>query len=287
MLFIAMRFMLAAAIVAPLAWWESRRQSQSETSSETLPHSQADWQSLVSQRRKHFVILGVVFFLAMASQQLGLLDTSVTSAGFLTTLYVVMVPMLMWLVLRQRQRWVVWVSAVMSLAGVFLLSGGDWSNVTKGDWLVVLCAFWWAVHVVLVDQFARQTTRPIGLATMQFFICGVCGLTAHVVGRLSGIITEPTSISSVIAAMPEILYAGVVAGGVAFTIQILAQRHTRASIAAILMGTESLFSALFGAIFLGDRLSSMGYGGCSLIFAAVLIVQWNPDRTKPNYQGTE
>ena len=262
MLFIAFRFLLAAAVVSPLAWWESQQQID----------------PITPQQRKHFVILGCVFFLAMSAQQLGLLGTSVTNAGFLTTLYVVMVPLLLFVIFRQRQSLAVCLSAAVSLTGVFLLSGGDLSSITWGDWLVVLCALFWAVHVILVGKFARQTQRPITLATMQFLVCGLCGLAVHVAGRKIGIIESSTSFASLLAAVPEIFYAGVFSGGIAFTIQVVAQRHTSASIAAILMGTESLFAALFGAFLLGDRLNPIGYVGCLLIFAAVLMVELIPDR---------
>lgn len=260
MLFISLRFLLASAVVAPLAFYERTRVKE----------------PITRQQYSHFFILGFVFFAGMSAQQVGLLGTTVTNAGFLTTLYVVMVPLLLFVVFRQRHSGAVWICAITSLVGVFLLSGGNLSKINWGDWLIVLCAFFWAIHVILVSRFSRQTNRPIALAVMQFFVCGCVACVAHLVSDAMGW-TEPTlSWQMLTAALPEIAYAGILAGGLAFTLQIVAQRYTNPSVAAILLGTESLFAAIFGAIIVGDRLTSIGYVGCGLIFAAVLAVEILP-----------
>ncbi|QDT12835.1 DMT family transporter [Planctomycetes bacterium K23_9] len=269
MLFIALRFFLAAAVVAPMAIYERARIADPDTAA----------------RSHHFVVLGIVFFLGMSTQQIGLLGTTVTNAGFLTTLYVVIVPVLLFVVCRQRQSVAVWMSAFVSLIGVYLLSGGDFSRITWGDWMVVLCAFCWAIHVILVGRFAKQTNRPVSLAAKQFFVCGCCGTIAHLVSESLGWTDSTFSVSMLLAVLPEIAYAGILAGGLGFTLQIVAQRHTSSSVAAILMGTESLFAAVFGAVFVGDRLTPAGYFGCALIFAAVITVELLPVKKFGMSQG--
>ncbi len=260
MLFVSLRFLLAAAVVAPFA----------------LREGKAAGEAFGTRQRVHSVILGIVFFLGMSTQQLGLLGTSVTNAGFLTTLYVVLVPVLLFVAVGTRQRPAVWISAFVSLIGIYLLSGSNLSNINWGDWLVVLCAVFWAIHVILVGRFAGQTRRPIALAATQFFVCGCLGTLAHGISSLIGWSQAFVKAESLVAALPEIAFAGIIAGGLGFTLQVVAQRHTTASIAAILMGTESLFAAVFGAIFRDDRLSQSGYFGCALIFGAVLIVELLP-----------
>jgi drug/metabolite transporter (DMT)-like permease len=260
MLFVSLRFLLAAAVVAPFA----------------LREGKAAGEAFGTRQRVHSVILGIVFFLGMSTQQLGLLGTSVTNAGFLTTLYVVLVPVLLFVAVGTRQRPAVWFSAIVSLFGIYLLSGSNLSNINWGDWLVVLCALFWAIHVILVGRFASQTRRPVALAAMQFFVCGCLATITHGISSFLGWSQAFLTSESLVAALPEIAFAGIVAGGLGFTLQVVAQRHTTASVAAILMGTESLFAAVFGAIFRGDRLSQSGYLGCALIFAAVLIVELLP-----------
>ncbi|NNE01204.1 MAG: DMT family transporter [Pirellulaceae bacterium] len=269
MLFIALRFLLAAAVVAPLSLWELRHQIE--------PFS--------PQTFGRFSILGGVFFIAMTLQQLGLLGTTVTNAGFLTALYVVMVPIVLFVVLRQRQPIVIWIAAAISLTGIFLLSGGSLARITWGDWFVVLCAFFWAIHVILVGKFVSETTLPITMAATQFLLCGLFALLAHVGCAIADVVDWAISPAVLVAASPEILYAGVMSGGVAFTLQVVAQRRTSPSIAAILMGSESLFAALFGAILLGERLRPLGYVGCVLIFSAVLAVELLPTKPRRNKCG--
>ena len=260
MLFVGLRLLLAALTVLPFAIREHQRSAE-----------RISWRSL-----GQFTVLGTVFFFAMGCQQIGLLGTTVTNAGFLTALYVILVPIITFAVFGQQQAPAIWIAAASSLCGIFLLSGGDLQRITWGDWLVVLCAVFWAIHVILVDRFTSDSERPITMATAQFFVCGVLGMLAHAACSFAGF--TPLSISSelLLAALPEILYAGILSGGLAFTIQMVAQKYTQPSIAAILMGTESLFAAVFGALLLGDRLTRIGYVGCALIFASVLLVELFP-----------
>src|SRR5690606_15636529 len=133
-------------------------------------------------------------------------------------------------------------------------------------WLTILCALIWALQVFLISRSASHTGRPVTLAVTQFGITGGAAL-------LLAFGFEPISLEGLRTASLEIFYAGIFSGGIAFTLQVIAQRHTTAPQAAIFLSTEAIFAALFGALFLGDRLPPTGLLGCALIFAAILMVE--------------
>ena len=218
----------------------------------------------------------MVFFLAMALQQLGLLATTVTKAGFLTALYVVFVPLILLSFLRERQAFIIWPASAIALFGIFLLSGGNITSLNWGDWLVIGCAVFWALHVILVGKVGGASGTPVTMACLQFFICGILGMAGHWIVPLFGVFEPAASWQIIMAALPEILYAGIFAGGLAFTLQAIGQQYTSEAAAAILLASESLFAAVFGAWFLGERLGVIGYVGCGLIFAALVIVELKP-----------
>lgn len=252
-LFVGLRFLVAALLLAPFAILESRRAAE--------PVS-------VSHRRG-FVLIGLSLFLAMALQQFGLTITTVTNSGFLTGLYVVFVPFISLLVLRQRPHPVIWPAVLMTFTGIWLLAGGSIAALNAGDHLTIGSAFMWAVQVILVGRYVGPSGRPLTLSFVQFALAAALGLGF-------GLATEPFDLASVAAALPEILFAGIVATGLAFTFQVIGQRYTTAPQAAIFLSTESLFAALFGAVLLGERVPVLGYAGGLLIFLAILLAELGP-----------
>lgn len=252
-LFIGLRFAIAAVSMLPFALRESARA--------TAPLALADWRA--------FSLIGLLLFGGMTSQQVGLLTTTVTNAGFLTGLYVVMVPFFGVAIFRQWPHRVVWPAALCALAGIWLLSGGGAVALVVGDWLNILCAAFWGLQVIYIARSAAHTGRPVTLAVTQFAI------TALVALAVAGMI-EPVEAAAVYAALPEILYAGIFSGGIAFTLQIVGQRYTTAPQAAIFLSTEAVFAALFGALFLGERLPATGLAGCALILCAIVLVEAVP-----------
>ncbi|MEX3012009.1 DMT family transporter [Hoeflea sp. TYP-13] len=256
MLFISLRFLLAMLVVLPFALLES---AKAQTS---LSHSDI----------KGFVWIGLALFSGMAAQQVGLLTTTVTNAGFLTGLYVVFVPFLMVIFLRQYPHPVVWPGALLAFAGIWLLSGGNLTDLNTGDALVILCAVFWASQVLLIGVYGTRTGRPLTLSAVQF---GICSLLAFAIALVS----EPIAWNAIVQAAPEILYSGIFSSGLAFTLQVIGQRYTSSAQAAIFLSSEALFAALFGAIFLGERIAGMGYLGCLFIFAAMLAVEIVPATT--------
>jgi len=258
MVFVAARFLLAGFCVLPLAVHERRKARQ----------------PLSPRHLVQCIGVGFVFFLAMSLQQIGLLRTTVTNAGFLTVLYVVIVPLICVVFLKEKLSLVIWITAACSVVGVYLLSSGKISNLNWGDGCVILAACSWAIHVIIIGKVTRGTGRPISMACIQFFACGVFGVIAEAVLLTFGFSERLPTATALSGAGFEILYAGIVSGGIAFTLQAVSQRYTSSSIAAILMASESLFAALFGAILLHERLNMTGYVGCGLIFVSIVTSEW-------------
>lgn len=251
--FIGLRFIVATAAVLPFALRETARATKPLTSSDY----------------KAFAILGSMLFSGMVLQQTGLLTTSVTNAGFLTGLYVVLVPLLGVLLFSQWPHPVVWVSAVFSLTGIFLLSGGSLDGFSQGDWLMIAGAVFWALQGLFIARYALRIGRPITMACIQFAVVAVAGLAA-------ALTFEQIEWHAIQAAAPEILFTGMFSSGVAFTLQAIGTRYTSAPQAAIFLSSEALFAALFGAILLGERLPVIGLAGCALIFLSMLMVEIVP-----------
>ncbi len=260
--FIGLRFAIAALAVLPFALWESRRAPE--------PLERRNWSP--------FVWIGLAMFAGSVAQQIGLTATSVSNSGFLTSLYVIMVPLLGIAFFRSPPHWVVWPAATAALTGVYLLSGGATGALNAGDLDTILCAGFWAIQIVLVGKYASRTGRPLTLAFTQFAVTGALGLAA-------GLCTERIDQAAIWAAAPSILYAGLIAGALAFTLQMVAQRATTSSNAAIMLASEAPFAALFGALFLGERLSPVALCGGALIVAAMvaveLVPQWNGRKLAP------
>lgn len=252
--FNALRFLLAALAVLPFALREARRAER----------------SLSVQDYGWFLLVGLSLLAAQSLQQIGIQTTSVTNASFLTGLYVVLVPLIAVAILRRRPHWVIWPAALVTVFGILLLNGGSLSALGKGDILIMLCAIFLAVQITLTPIAIRDNGRPLALATIQFFVCAAGAGSAAVA-------LEPISMDAITEALPEILYGGLLSSGVAFVLQIIGQRYTSASQAAIFLSSEALFGALFGAVLLAETLPAIGYVGCALIFTAMLLVELVPE----------
>lgn len=264
-LFIALRFALAALAILPLAVWEANRATPNETGSTGLA------------RRDFFGIVwvSIIFFIAMALQQVGLLATTVTNAGMLTGLYVVMVPIIVFLFLSERPPALIWPCAVAATIGIWLLGGGGFDRFTWGDVVVLIGAVFAALHLIAVGRVATRSKRPIAIAVSQFAIGAIIATAAFGVTRWFDWQHEPAvSTATLYQALPEILYAALVAGAAAFTLMAVCQQFTPAPDAAILLSSEALFAALGGAIFLGERLDLLGYLGCAILFGAIVLVSF-------------
>ena len=274
--FVAWRFVIASIVVAPFALRESRRVGAASAGARgatvsTSPPGGAPpggGVPLDAARLRRFALVGAMLFLGMATQQVGLLTTSVTNSGFLTGLYVVFTPLFAVALFRERPHRVVWPAALLALAGIALLSGGGVAGPSVGDLLTVASACFWALQVVLIARFGAAG-RPLALSLAQFVVTAI----------LAGIVAlalEPFDAAALARAAPSVLYAGIVASGVAFTLQVIAQRWTTAPQAAIFLSSEAPFAALFGFLALGERVPPIGFVGAGLILASMLVVELAP-----------
>lgn len=214
-------------------------------------------------------LMGLALALGVNLQQVGLLFTSVTNSGFITGLYVIVVPLL-GLLFGQRTGLGTWIGAVLAVVGMFFLSVGENFHVASGDWLQLAGAFIWGAHVLLVGAFASRYD-PIRLTIIQFVVCAVISL-------LLAVIFEDIRVDMIVAAGPAILYGGLISAGIGYTLQVVAQRDAIASHAAIILSLEAVFAAIAGALFLGESLQARGYFGCALMFAGMLIAQLWPQK---------
>jgi len=258
MQFIGFRFIAATIAMLPFALLEAGRAA--------APLSPRNW--------KVFGWIGVILFLEIAAQQYGLRTTTVTNSGFLTGLYVVFTPFVAILLYRSPPHPVVWPAAFAAFCGIWMLSGGDVGALTRGDWLTILSAVLISLSLVMIQRHAAGTGRPVTLAVTQFAVCAV-------VGTILGLLIEPFDSAALARALPEILYSGIVSGGIAFTLQAVGQRYTTASQAAIFLSSEAVFAALFAALFLEERLGPLGLAGCALIMVAIIAVEALPPFLRP------
>ncbi len=252
--FIGLRFLIAAVAVLPFMLRESRK-----ATTKTSP-----------RHLTLYLLTGLALFGGAATQQLGLQTTTVTNSSFITGLYVVFVPLIAVVFLRRSPHWIIWPGAIMAVSGIYLLSGGQLSALSTGDLLTVVCAVFWAGQITLAGTTVSETGRPLTLSTAQFAITGACALAV-------AIVTEPISWEAIRGAAPEILYVGLFSSGVAFSLQIIGQRYTTPSQAAIFLSSEALFGASLGALLLNETMPALGYIGCALMFLAMLLVEIVPE----------
>ncbi len=279
-LFIGLRFLVASTVLVPWVVAEHRRNRpyHQASSAATLLLSDIDNINhrvnsgnapLVRSDWLKFALIGVMLFAGMATQQVGLLSTSVTNSGFLTGLYVVFTPLLAVLLFRDLPHPVTWLSALLALLGIYLLSGGNLAKLVVGDLLTIGSAIFWSMQVVMIARFVVQSGRPMALSIMQFAVTAVLAL-------MMALVFEPIVWSGIVAAGPQILYAGIFASGLAFTLQVVGQRYTSAAQAAIFLSSEAPFAALFAYLLLDERITLVGLAGCGLILLAMLSVELVP-----------
>ncbi len=210
-------------------------------------------------------LAGSVIFAAATLQQMGITSTTAGKAGFITSLYVVLVPLL-GLALGHRPPAAVWAGAVLATVGLYFLTiEGGW-RMAWGDALVLAGAFLWAGHVLLIGHLSPGTD-PVKLAFLQFMACAA-------LSALAAVLTETTSMDALRAALAPILYAGIMSVGVGYTLQVIAQGHARPADAAILLSLEAVFAVIGGWLLLGEQLSARALFGCALMLVGILISQW-------------
>ena len=250
--FNGVRFLLGAASLLPLIWFFSRKKAVATTTAAKTSVWLAGG------------VAGTILFIAAALQQVGLLYTTAAKAGFITGLYMILVPFL-GLFLRHVTGLNAWLGAGIALIGLYLLSINADFTMSKGDFLMFIGAIFWACHILWIDFIGRRV-NALQLSAVQFLSCGV--LSMLVAFRL-----ETPSLSSVFLAWESVLFASFISVGVAYTLQVIAQKKAKPTHAAIIMSMEAVFAAMGGVMFLNESLPMRGWIGCALMMTGMLLSQ--------------
>lgn len=214
------------------------------------------------------VLCGVAVFLGASLQQWGLVYTTAGKAGFITALYVVIVP-LFGIFMHKKIDFITWIGVALAIIGLYFLCIQEGFSMQKGDAIVLIGTIFWALQIVVVDVYADKT-EGLKLSFVQF-------VTAGILSVISAFIFETPDISSIIDCLGPILYTAIMVVGVAYTLQIIGQKYTNPTAAAIILSMESVFAVISGAIFLDELMSIRELIGCILMFIAVIITQIKPE----------
>ena len=208
---------------------------------------------------------GVFLTAGSLFQQVGVVYTSAGKAGFITAMYMLLVPVINFLFFKKRNSLRVWLAVLVGVAGMYLLCMTEGFSLTKGDTLVLICAFMFSGHILCCDYFAPRG-KAITISAIQFAVTSL-------ISAIFAFLFEEPSWAKVVSAMIPILYCGLISGGVGYTLQIVAQKYTDPTIASLLMSLESVFAVIAGALLLGERMSGRELLGCMVMFAAIVLVQ--------------
>ncbi len=221
------------------------------------------------------IILGIVLFFGASAQQIGMVTTTSGNAGFITGLYVIFVPVF-GVILKHSIPKVIWPAALLAVSGLYLLGIKDGFTISKGDAWVSLSAVIWAVHVLLIGSYSKKM-EPVFLAFQQFLVCGILSL-------ITAFFMEDVVFSGIMSAIWPLLYGGILSVGIAYTLQVVAQKNAHAATASIILSSESLFAAIGGWLILSEKMEMKAILGCFLILAGILLVQLYPEGKK-NYNN--
>ncbi|MBR2742164.1 MAG: DMT family transporter [Clostridia bacterium] len=258
--FTASRMVLAAAAVGLAALIMGRRSAR-------IPSGRTPEEERLYKKNTITggILCGVFLSTATIFQQTGLVYTTAGKAGFITAMYMLLVPVVGFIVFRKKNTWLVWTAVIVGVAGMYLLCMNEGLSLTRGDALECVCAVLFTGHILCCDRFAARGD-PIRISAIQF-------ITAAIISGVAAFIAEEPSWGKVISAAIPILYCGIVSGGIGYTLQIVAQRSTDPTVASLLLSLESVFAVIAGAFLLGERLSPRELIGCAVMFAAIILVQ--------------
>ena len=255
-LFNTARFIIGVAVLSPLVWYLSKKKKSSNNVE-------------VSTKKLIFAgtIAGLFLFAASSFQQVGLQYTTAGKAGFITGLYIFFVP-LIGLFLGQKTGSGTWLGAIIALIGLYLLSINDDFSIAEGDLLQLVCAVFFAAHVLVIGYLAKRID-PLKLSLVQYCVSGVLSL-------FIAIAIEVITWDMIVDTAIPLLYAGVMSIGVGYTLQVVAQQHAKSSHAAIILGLEGAFAVLGGWLILDEYLSTRGLIGCGLMLTGMFLSQLLP-----------
>lgn len=250
--FLAARSTLSVLVMLPVVLWREKKQK-----------------SLAFRRRsgwKAGILCGIFLCLASGLQQIGIADTSTAKSGFITALYVVLVPVLSFLVLHRKQPGKIWIAIVLCVTGLYLLCfPGGAGGFSMGDLLTLACALMFAAQILLVDRYVNE----IGALRLTFYQF----VTEAVMACVLMLIFERPSLTGLRGAAAAILYAGIMSSAVGYTLQAAGQKGLNPAVASLAMCMESVFSAIGGWLILGESLTPVEAAGCALMFAAIVLTE--------------
>jgi drug/metabolite transporter (DMT)-like permease len=255
--FNGIRFILGSLALTPLTLFSLRRSAPVEYQTAPGPGTYL----------KGGLLAGLALFGGAALQQVGIVTTTAANAGFITGLYVILTP-LMGLFFRQRPGWGTWIGGVLAVAGLYLLSVHGTMSISQGDLYVLIGAFFWAAHMLLIGWLAPRM-NPIALAQAQFMVCGVLSLGV-------ALCVESIPLEGVLGAADALLYCGLMSTGVAYTLQVVAQQEADPAHASIILSLEAVFAAVAGWFVLSEVLGLKEMAGCALMLTGMVLSQLRP-----------
>ena len=255
------RFLLGGLVLTPFALmrekrYQKRSDYQRRTEKEQIKHKKI---TLVGG-----LCCGVAICIASSFQQVGMLYTSVGKAGFITALYIVLVPVI-GIFLKKKVTPMVWAGVVLAAIGFYFLCITETFSVNFGDMLIFLCAICFSFHILIIDYFAPKADG-VALSCIQFWFSGIVSMSI-------AICRENLNVSAILQAAIPILYAGIMSCGVAYTLQIIGQKNMKPTVASLILSLESVISVLAGWVLLHEVLTGRQLLGCILVFAAVVLAQ--------------
>ena len=218
---------------------------------------------------KYLILMSLSLFLGTYLQQTSLLYTNVANAAFFTVFYVPLVPIILFIIYKIKVHWSIWPSILLCIIGVYFLSDFSNSEILLGDGLVILCSIFWALHIIFAGKFMEKFNIPVFFASLQAILVGTYSL-------IFALFFEEINFSKIILENYSIIYAGFLSGGIAFTLQMYAQKNIEETPAAIIYSLEGVFAALAGWIILNQILDLNNIIGCFLILVAVILSQITP-----------
>ena len=267
--FNAVRSLIGSIVLVPLILISGHKSSTDTAATEASSRvSSSDGTVSNIRKRKDLIIggisCGICLCLASNFQQFGIKYTTVGKAGFITACYIVIVPII-GLFLGKKCSKFIWAAVAMALIGLYLLCITDGFSIGKGDLLVLVCAFLFSIHILVIDHFSPKTDG-VKLSCIQFLTCGI-------LSGIPALLFEHPEFSAICRAWMPILYAGIMSCGVAYTLQIIGQKNMNPTVASLILSLESCISVLAGWVLLGQQLSAKEILGCVIMFAAIILAQ--------------
>lgn len=256
--FNAVRCLVGGIVLIPCIFILNRTKP-GDAKTQVLPKKGSKWKLAIGG-----LCCGTALGVASTLQQFGIMHTTVGKAGFITALYIIIVPIL-GLLFKKKASFTIWISVAIAAVGMYLLCITEGFSINKGDFFVFLCAVCFSIHILVIDYFT-PFVDGVKMSCIQFFVAGIlCSVMMF--------IFEKPEISAILAAWLPVLYAGVLSCGVAYTLQIIAQKNTNPTVASLVLSMESVFSVLAGWLILGQKLSGREMLGCVFVFGAIILAQ--------------